>query len=343
MITIKKIKNEKIELSIGEEVEIFDSFDSIVIEKDDFFEIWLTDTKYYNKETIRKILSCNWKNICQCNKNFKICFSASIFEDAEMPNSIINWLELKEVRDENFVILHTYSLEDIPYFWKERWSAKLYFDLIEEKAGLFEGVEIEKEFTFIQEKRVYSLAIKVRVDKSDSIKNSVNQSYEKLKKLHKITASELKGFTWKSKYETNESYFSQDFLLPLLRKLGFDDVHYNHGRKEYGKDFVFAEINKFEFEVYYGVQVKKGDLRGSVNSQIDEIIGQIEDAFSMPFYTLNSKEPKFISTFVVAISGKYSENAKEKIIRKISNRYGKIRGSIFFLDKEKLIELMTEK
>jgi hypothetical protein len=342
MIAVKKIDKETFELIVDEESEVFHSTESVVYEEEDFFEVWLTNTKYYTKEIIDKLLSYNWANVFKGKSNFRICFNTEILADNQMPSSIINWVEIQKKAGVNSVKLQSYSLDDIPYFWKEKYSAKLYFDLLLEKVNLIEGLQVGKEFTFVDDEKTYSLSFKVEVEEQNSIKKGFDSLYKKLENLHKISSSEIRGFKWKIEYEKDESYFSQDLLLPLFRKLGFKDVHYNHGRKEYGKDFVFSEVNKFGFEVYYGVQVKKGNMKGSVNSQIDEIIGQIEDAFSIPFYTLNSKEPKFISTFIVAISGRYSENAKEKIIRKISNRYGKIRGSIFFLDKEKLIELMAK-
>jgi hypothetical protein len=82
---------------------------------------------------------------------------------------------------------------------------------------------------------------------------------------------------------------------------------------------------------------------GDVNSQINEIIGQIEDAFTMPFYLTNSKEPKYISSFIVAISGEFTDNAKEKILYKIQNKIGRLMGSVYFLDREKLMELRMKK
>jgi hypothetical protein len=55
-----------------------------------------------------------------------------------------------------------------------------------------------------------------------------------------------------------------------------------------------------------------GDASGSVNASIDEILGQIADAFAMPYYELGSKEPRYISTFLIAISGRFRANAKGK-------------------------------
>ena len=65
--------------------------------------------------------------------------------------------------------------------------------------------------------------------------------------------------------------------------MGFTDVKYNHSKREFGKDLTFSEMNKFGVRRNYGVQVKAGDLSGEAGSEIDKIIAQIEDAFSMPY------------------------------------------------------------
>jgi hypothetical protein len=94
-------------------------------------------------------------------------------------------------------------------------------------------------------------------------------------------------------------------------------VRYTGGRKEYGKDFTFSEATAFGSHRHYGLQAKAGDVRGGVNADIDELLGQIADAFAMPYYELGSKDPHYISTFIIAISGSFTENAREKIVEKM--------------------------
>lgn len=64
--------------------------------------------------------------------------------------------------------------------------------------------------------------------------------------------------------------------------MGFLTVKFNHGTKEFGKDYLLSEATKFNIR-YYGVQDKADNVDGGVNSKIDEIISQIQDAFLMPF------------------------------------------------------------
>jgi hypothetical protein len=171
------------------------------------------------------------------------------------------------------------------------------------------------------------------------IKNCFERSKKQLIKLCKATELSLANFKWKKQYENNESLFTIEILLSLLRKMKFLSIRYNHGTREYGKDITFSELDKFGLIKNYGVQVKAGNISGSVNSQVDEIIGQINDAFKMPYYTVESRSPKYISFFIIIISGKFTDNAKEKIMEKIDPS---ILGTIYFFDKEKIIELVEK-
>lgn len=135
-----------------------------------------------------------------------------------------------------------------------------------------------------------------------------------------------------------ESEFTIKILLPLLRKLGFVNVKYNHGSKEYGKDITFARRTEFDEYEYYGVQVKSGDISGGATGDINELIAQAKDAFSMPFYDVYSREKIRISKLLIAISGKFTLNAMEKIIDGLTDY--PLKNNIIFLDGEKIENLM---
>lgn len=132
----------------------------------------------------------------------------------------------------------------------------------------------------------------------------------------------------------NETDFTISLIIPLIRKLGFSNVRYNHGRREYGKDIIFTRKTEFDEFEYWGAQVKFGDISGGVNSEIDELIGQAEDAFKMPFYDLYTRSRQRISKLLIVISGKFKENAVEKICEKIENHA--LKNNIIFVDGEKI-------
>jgi hypothetical protein len=147
----------------------------------------------------------------------------------------------------------------------------------------------------------------------------------------------LAGKVWDPKYHTDEKLFNRELLIPLFQKMGFRNVRYGHGRGEYGKDITFSEFTPFGNIRHYAVQVKAGDVRGGAGSQIDDIIGQLDDAFSMPYFDISSDAPCYISTFIIAISGRFTENAKAKLAHK--TRRG-LYGSVWFLDRERILELV---
>ncbi len=138
----------------------------------------------------------------------------------------------------------------------------------------------------------------------------------------------------------NEKDFTLRVVLPILRKLGFSNVKYNHGRREYGKDIVFSRFTEFEEVEHWAAQVKYGDVKGGANSDIDEIFSQIEDAFKMPFHDLYTKSKVRPSKVCAIISGKFTENAIEKICEKIESHA--IKNNLVFIDGQR-IDTLSER
>lgn len=118
------------------------------------------------------------------------------------------------------------------------------------------------------------------------------------------------------------------------------NVKYNHGNKEYGKDVTFARRTEFDEYEYYGVQVKYGDVSGGASGDINELITQAKDAFSMPFYDVYSRNKVRVSKVIIAVSGKFTLNAVEKIIEGIQEH--PLKNNLIFLDGEKIENLMSK-
>jgi len=131
----------------------------------------------------------------------------------------------------------------------------------------------------------------------------------------------------------NEEKFSFNVLLPLFRSMGYQDVQYNHGPREFGRDITFSDIDKLGIRRNFGVQVKAGNLTGEANSELDGLIGQIDDALGMPHLNIYSRESRYITDLIIAISGKFTGNASEKICEKTQ------RKNVHFLDIDKIQEL----
>jgi hypothetical protein len=182
-----------------------------------------------------------------------------------------------------------------------------------------------------------TLEISFQVDKDFEFKDVITRYSKLLCDQIKRTELILSGAVWRKEYETDEKLFCTEIIFPLLRKMDFFDVRFTHGKKEYGKDFTFSEITKFGNLRHFAIQAKAGNLRGNVNSEIDEIIGQLEDAFTMPYYEVSANETRNISTFIIAISGHFTENAKDKIIQKIPQHF---KGCVYLIDRDKILELI---
>jgi hypothetical protein len=135
----------------------------------------------------------------------------------------------------------------------------------------------------------------------------------------------------------NEEDFSFSIVIPILHWLGFSNIRYVHGKREYGKDIIFTRKTEFEYFEFWGAQVKCGNVSGKANSEIDKIIAQIDDAFKVPFYDLLTKQRERISKLLIVISGSYTENAIEKICEKIENNA--IKNNVIFIDGEKISAL----
>ena len=218
--------------------------------------------------------------------------------------------------------------------WTLKWDIKTFFEHVISKLECSRILKMIEKIIDTQ-----SIGVEIEINYSDlkTFRKSLDFGLEELDTIFRVTEIELGGFVWNKKYETNEALFSTEIVLPLLNKMNYDNVTYNHGVKEYGKDFIFSETDKFGFVKYTGIQVKTGNLRGNVKSDVDEILAQIDDGFSMPFTLLGSKNPLYISTFIVLISGHFTENAKDKIAEKV-NKY--LIGNVFFIEKSKIINII---
>ncbi len=117
----------------------------------------------------------------------------------------------------------------------------------------------------------------------------------------------------------SEEDFTLTIIIPILRRLGFSNIRYNHGNKEFGKDVIFTRKTEFDGYEYWGAQIKCGDISGEANSEVDEIIAQADDAFKVSFYDLYTKRREKIAKLLIIISGNFTENAIEKIWEKIKN------------------------
>jgi len=135
----------------------------------------------------------------------------------------------------------------------------------------------------------------------------------------------------------DEQLYTTEVVLPLLRRLGFVDVVYAHGHEEYGRDLTFSKANEFGLVKHYAAQVKAQVISGEAGAMIDKIVGQIDDAFQMPYTDLPTKEERYISAIYIVTSRHFTKNAAAKIVEKLQRPA--IRNNVSFLDGDKIKEL----
>ncbi|MYE50679.1 MAG: restriction endonuclease [Gammaproteobacteria bacterium] len=218
-------------------------------------------------------------------------------------------------------------------YWEGSWGLSTFLGAIKDQVAFFPDVSLTEIDVEDDWKR---LTLRMLVGRG-SAAEALNGAAIVLKKLIREAEVALAGIRWKSAYATDERAFCEEVLAPLLRRMQFLSVRYTHGVREYGRDFTFSELTRFGTIRHYGLQAKAGDVSGGVNSAIDEIVGQADDAYKMPYYDIASAEPRYISTFIVAISGRFTSNAREKIVNKVPRG---VYGSLLFLDRESILELI---
>lgn len=124
---------------------------------------------------------------------------------------------------------------------------------------------------------------------------------------------ELKRFS-------NEADLVQNFLVPLLGRLGFTIVVPYHGKQEFGKDLVIGEIDRFNHVRYHGVQAKH--VESISQGEIHSLIQDCDEAFSVDFTHPQTGQAQKISSFYAINSGSCSDQAKELYFKSLRPKHG---------------------
>jgi len=169
---------------------------------------------------------------------------------------------------------------------------------------------------------------------ADSLQIAIELAEQLVDEIEGATELQFGGEIFAPESVSNEKEFTLHIVLPILRKLGFINVRYNHGKREFGKDILFARHSEFHDLEHWGAQVKFGDISGEAGSELNTLIGQVDDAFKMPFYDLYTRQQQSICKLVIVASGKFTENAIEKVCEKIESRA--IRNNLIFVDGQRL-------
>jgi hypothetical protein len=221
-------------------------------------------------------------------------------------------------------------------YWDHKFGAVQYVNAMEKAVIARNKTNRDVEFSEIDDDGAH---IFFRYNIFLLVDTPIDIAYQKfqevVQEIEGHTERILEGEEISKEVLDDEPKFTIELLLPLFRGMGFVDVKYNHSKGEGGKDVTFSEINKFGVRRNYGVQVKAGGLSGEAGAEIDKIIGQIDDAFTTSYIDTTSREKRYISDLIIAISGRFTNNAENKIIEKVH------RLNIYFLSIDKIQELLT--
>jgi hypothetical protein len=83
----------------------------------------------------------------------------------------------------------------------------------------------------------------------------------------------------------NEAELRDLVIMPLLSRMGYQDVRCIHGTLELGKDIVFSQQDPLARVRHFAVVVKRGPLTGSVSASnsIRAALAQMEQSLDTPF------------------------------------------------------------
>lgn len=271
--------------------------------------------------------------------DFEVMLEFNKSENSKFDSSFkYNTFSIQQIEEKSKLVvsLFKYYLETHDD-WKLVWDIKKFIKAVAKNISISHDLKV---ITINEDEQAIDINIAYVRDDECTMEVAILKVIEEIDIILRLTDIEMGGIKWKDEYEKNEQSFSKELVEPILRKLNFESVRYTHGTKEYGKDFICSERDKFGELNFIGIQVKAGNVSGKVNSNIDELIGQFDDAFSMPFYQLGKEDKLYISKFIILISGKFTDNAKEKIIEKTSKN---LRSNLVFIDRVKLLNLIKEK
>ena len=111
---------------------------------------------------------------------------------------------------------------------------------------------------------------------------------------------------------TSETEFQEKWIKPFLSKLGYVLVNVAHGPGEQGKDFFFADFDRFEHRRFYAIQAKRGNI-GVGQTELDRLLNQVKRSFMVKLRFHKEADEKHVSAVYIMASGSISREAREYI------------------------------
>lgn len=140
--------------------------------------------------------------------------------------------------------------------------------------------------------------------------------------------------------EMNEAELREIVLIPLFRKLGYQDIVHNHGGRERGKDITMWKPDPLFGRLNYAVVAKAGPISGRTagRGSAGEVITQIQQNFNSPFTDPRSGQPQAVNRCIVVTNGTIKEESHDAIRSAIGPQLPQVS----FIDGDRLEELVHE-
>lgn len=160
----------------------------------------------------------------------------------------------------------------------------------------------------------------------------VKRTLIKLPRMHNSNLQTLQSL--------QEDELTELVIIPLLQKLGFDDIDYTHGVLERGKDIVFTRRDPLSDPKYIGATVKAHKLDGNVQSSrsMSAVYYQVRQAIDSPFVIPRNGRRVILSEIYVITSHPISQQA----IQSISASLVRDGSRVTFIDGSKLLSLVEK-
>jgi len=245
-----------------------------------------------------------------------------------MKNSLVNDIFLMITGDSGNYFFGRDNVGEVDRFktleydgWSHTFSAQTYGNKMAEALKILEKTNKKLKLSSADDEGdCFQIEYSIKINPDTTIIDAIQSVRNFEEELEGQTEIMLDQQNISKDILNDEKKFTLTALLPLFRNMGYQDVQYNHGPREFGRDIIFTEIDKLGIRRNFGVQVKAGNLTGEAKSKLDELIAQVDDAFSMTHINTFSKEKRTLTDIIIAISGRYSGNAPQKILEKTERK-----------------------
>jgi hypothetical protein len=133
----------------------------------------------------------------------------------------------------------------------------------------------------------------------------------------------------------SELVFTKDYVIPMFKETGYNDVRYTGGNEEHGRDVTFYDFDRLGNREDMAAQVKIGNISGV--DVIRTVISEAISAFENPFVDPYSHESRNIHVLFVITSGNITTYALQEINNGLT-RYPRIH----FMNGRQVLDLRRQ-